>query len=245
MYRVFAGLILSLVAGGYVFAADAPDAWPRWRGPEFNGVARGDAPLTWSDRDHIAWKVPVPGKGHSSPVIWGNRLFLTTAIPTGNASAAASADPAPAMGRRGPGGGSGPQAEQKLNVMAFDRATGKTIWEKTAAIATPHEGYHSKYGSFASNSLVVDSKHVIAFFGSRGVYCYTHDGQPVWEKDFGIKLRMLMAFGEGSSPRSMATNSSCCSITRAILCWWRWTRTTGANCGARRGRRGVLGQAPW
>ena len=73
-----AGLILSLVAGGCLFAADAPDAWPRWRGPEFNGVARGDAPLTWSDRDHIAWKVQVPGKGHSSPVIWGNRLFCNS-----------------------------------------------------------------------------------------------------------------------------------------------------------------------
>ena len=127
MHRVFAGLILSLWSAGCVFAADAPDAWPRWRGPEFNGVARGDAPLTWSDKEHIAWKVQVPGKGHSSPVIWGNRLFLTTAVPTGNPPAAAPANPAPAMRRRrGPGGGSGPQAEQKLIVMAFDRKTGKT-----------------------------------------------------------------------------------------------------------------------
>jgi len=69
-----------------------------------------------------------------------------------------------------------------------------------ATVATPHEGFHSQYGSFASPSVLVDSKHAIAFFGSRGVYCYMHDGQPVWQKDFGIKLRMLMAFGEGSSP---------------------------------------------
>jgi outer membrane protein assembly factor BamB len=201
MKRVITGLILAFFAGGCALAADAPDAWPWWRGPEFNGVARGDAPLTWSDQDHIAWKAQVPGKGHSSPVIWGDRIFLTTAVPTGNAPAAAPANPAPASGRRGGyGGGGGPQAEQKLMVLAFDRKTGKPLWEKVATVATPHEGFHSQYGSFASPSVLVDSKHAIAFFGSRGVYCYTHDGQPVWQKDFGIKLRMLMAFGEGSSP---------------------------------------------
>ncbi len=201
MQRVYTGLIFSVLACGCAIAADAPDAWPWWRGPEFNGVARGDAPLTWSDKEHIAWKVQVPGKGHSSPVIWGDRIFLTTAVPTGKAPAAASATAAPAQGRRGGyGGGGGPQAEQKLMVLAFERKTGKQLWEKTAIVATPHEGFHAQYGSFASPSVLVDGKHAIAFFGSRGVYCYTHDGQPVWQKDFGIKLRMTMAFGEGSSP---------------------------------------------
>src|ERR1022692_4080025 len=99
MKRLYTGLLLSLLAAASAIAADAPDAWPRWRGPEFNGVARGDAPLTWSDQEHIAWKVPVPGKGHSSPVIWGDRLFLTTAVPTGNAP-----DAAPVSGRRAYGG---------------------------------------------------------------------------------------------------------------------------------------------
>src|SRR5450759_3871327 len=105
MKRIRTGLILSLLIGACTLAADAPDAWPRWRGPEFNGVARGDAPLTWSDKDHIAWKVQVPGKGHSSPVIWGDRIFLTTAlttaVPTAGAPAAAPADPPPVPGRRG------------------------------------------------------------------------------------------------------------------------------------------------
>jgi outer membrane protein assembly factor BamB len=203
MQRVSTALILSLLAGACALAADAPDAWPRWRGPEFDGVARGDAPLTWSDQDHIAWKVQVPGRGHSSPVIWGDRLFLTTAVPDGSAPAAApanSASPAPGGRKGGYGGGGAPQSGQRLMVMAFDRHSGKLLWEKTAIAITPHEGFHQRYGSFASPSVMVDSKHVIAFFGSRGVYCYTHDGQPVWQKDFGIKLKMLMAFGEGSSP---------------------------------------------
>src|ERR1017187_6881305 len=191
MQRVRKALFLSLLICGCAIAADAPDAWPRWRGPEFNGVARGDAPLTWSDKDHIAWKAEVPGKGHSSPVIWGDRLLLTTAEPTGSAPAAAppgapAPPPRPGPGGRGGGygGGGGPQAEQKLLVLAFDRKTGKQLWEKVAIVTTPHEGFHAQYGSFASP----------------GVYCYPHDGQPVWQKDFGIKLRMLMSFGEGSSP---------------------------------------------
>jgi len=213
-------------------AADSPDGWPRWRGPGENGVARGDAPLKWSDSDHISWKVDVPGRGNSSPVLWGDRIFLTTAVPTGKpaaeSTAAAAATPPDAPppagpggppqggpggrppggpgggGRRGGGGFNGaamrPQAEQKFLVLAFDRKTGKRLWEQVARVATPHQGFHSQYGSFASPSMLVDSKHAIAFFGSRGLYCYTHDGQKVWEKDFGIQMRIPMAFGEGVSP---------------------------------------------
>src|SRR5450631_1655178 len=111
MRRIVSALILAFIGGSSVLAADAPDAWPHWRGPEFNGVARGDAPLTWSDKDHIAWKVAVPGKGHSSPVLWGDRIFLTTAVPTGNAPAAAVPAAPPAgtdAGRGFPGGRGGP-----------------------------------------------------------------------------------------------------------------------------------------
>jgi outer membrane protein assembly factor BamB len=181
MRQLTIGLTLSLLAAACVCGADGPDAWPFWRGPGQNGVARGDAPLHWSDTEHIAWKASIPGRGNSSPVIWGDKIFLTTAAPTA-------------------AGGSTSQGEQKFMVMAFDRKTGKQLWEKVAKVATPHEGFHAQYGSFASNSPVADDKHVIASFGSRGVYCYTHDGQLVWEKNFGIQMRMLMAFGEGVGP---------------------------------------------
>jgi len=196
MRQAFVILVCAFLLAALVVAADGPDGWPHWRGPNHDGMARGDAPLKWSDKEHIAWKAPVPGRGHSSPVVWGDRIFVTTAVPTGNAPAATPAGDA----RQGPGGSSGAQPEQKLTVLAFERKTGKQLWEKVARVATPHEGYHRQYGSFASNSPVVDGKHLIAFFGSNGVYCYTHDGQLVWEKDFGIKLKMLMAFGEGVAP---------------------------------------------
>ena len=201
--------LLSLLPITALAFAAAPDGWPHWRGPGDDGMARGEAPLHWSDTEHVAWKAPVPGKGHSSPVIWGDRIFLTTAVPTGAAPAAAPADPPPAPPppggpgqkgpRRGPGGPRGPQVEHKFEVLSFDRKTGKQLWEKVATVATPHEPHHPQYGSFASNSPVVDGTHVIAFFGSRGVYCYTHDGRLVWQKDLG-KLSMYNTFGEGAWP---------------------------------------------
>jgi outer membrane protein assembly factor BamB len=84
--------------------------------------------------------------------------------------------------------------------MALDRKTGKLLWQQVAKVATPHEGYHPTYGSFASNSPVTDGKHVVAFFGSRGVYCYDMDGKKLWEKDFALPLKMFMTFGEGAWP---------------------------------------------
>jgi outer membrane protein assembly factor BamB len=184
-----------------IFAGDAD--WPRWRGPANDGMARGDAPLHWSDTEHIKWKAEIPGRGHSSPVIWGDRVFVTTAVPTGVTPPApedAGTSTNNGRGRGGFGNNRGPQPEQKLVLMALDRKTGKLLWQQVAKVATPHEGYHPTYGSFASNSPVTDGQHVVAFFGSRGVYCYDMDGKKIWEKDFGIQLKMFMTFGEGAWP---------------------------------------------
>jgi outer membrane protein assembly factor BamB len=162
--------------------AGADGDWPRWRGPNDDGMARGDAPLHWSDTEHISWKATVPGRGHSSPVVWGDRIFVTTAVPTGNA----------------PTGSGGSPPEHRFMVLCYDRKTGKLLWERVARIATPHQAHHSQYGSFASNSPITDGKHVIASFGSRGLYCYTLDGALVWQKDIG-PLTMYNSFGEGAS----------------------------------------------
>lgn len=153
--------------------------WAYWRGPNATGMAQGDAPLRWSETDGIKWKANVPGRGFSSPVVSGDRVFLTTAIPADEMAAKARL------------------VEHRFVVLCYDRRTGKLIWEKTAKTATPHEPHHPTYGSFASNSPVTDGQHVFAFFGSRGLYAYTMDGQLVWQKDFGT-LRMFMTFGEGA-----------------------------------------------
>lgn len=163
--------------------------WPQWRGPFNNGTAVGDAPLQWDTND-VRWRLEIPGRGHSTPVVAGNRMFLTTAIPTGKGSAPTTAGRA--------GGGADAGREHRFDILAIDRTTGKLLWQRTAIVATPHEGYHRVYGSFASNSPVTDGTRVFAFFGSRGLYAYDVNGELLWKKDFGVRMRMDMAFGEGT-----------------------------------------------
>jgi outer membrane protein assembly factor BamB len=166
--------------------------WPQWRGPSNTGVAAGTAPLTWNDTQNVRWRTEIPGRGFSTPVVAGNRLFFTTAIPTGKKSAQP-----PASGGRA-GGGAGAGEEHRLEVLAVDRDSGKIVWQRTAATATPHEGYHHLYGSFASNAPATDGQRVYAFFGSRGIYAYDLTGKLLWQKDLGIKMAMRLAFGEGT-----------------------------------------------
>lgn len=178
--RLFAsGVLISFLCASVLISAADGD-WAQWRGPNADGMARGPAPIQWSDTQGIAWKAPVPGRGFSSPVVWGDRIFLTTAVPT---------KPVPPGARA--------LVEHRFVVYAFDRRTGKVIWEKVAKVATPHEFYHAQYGSFASNSPITDGQHVFAFFGSRGLYAYTLNGDLVWQKEFP-PLRMFNGFGEGA-----------------------------------------------
>jgi len=207
-------LILAVVATGLLLAtvragtAPGDTYWPYWRGPAADGMAVGDAPVTWSATENVRWKTDLPGLGNSSPIVWGDFVFVTTAIKTGTAAPSSAPPTPPALppgppggGRgMGPGGGGGPQVEHKFDVICLDRKTGRILWQRTAKTAVPHEGGHNTYGSFASNSPVTDGKYVYAFFGSRGMYCYDFKGTLVWQKDFGVQLRMRMAFGEGMAP---------------------------------------------
>lgn len=188
-------VLLVLLVTAAMVQAQSDAHWPQWRGPFFNGMARGDAPTVWSDTKNIKWKAAIPGRGFSTPVMWGDRIFLTTAIPNKAEEPAA----APAEGRRA-GGGAGPLVEHKFEVLCLDRKTGKVLWQRTAKVATPHEGYHRAYGSFASNSPITDGRYVYAFFGSRGLYVYDFNGKLIWEKDFGVQMKMRLAFGEGAAP---------------------------------------------
>lgn len=182
-----------LVAALMPIALEA-EHWASWRGPSDNGMAETDAPTTWSDTENVKWKTEIPGKGHSSPVVWGDRMFLTTAIQVGTPPPAPEQ---PEGGRRGPGGGAGPLVEHRFEVLCIDKNSGKILWQRTAQTATPHEGYHRQYGSFASNSPVTDGEHVFAFFGSRGIYAYDFDGNLAWKKDYDVRMEMHLAFGEG------------------------------------------------
>jgi outer membrane protein assembly factor BamB len=204
-------LLLALFSSIFVASSSPPSVadpaqWPQWRGPFFNGMARTGAPIEFSETKNVKWKVPIAGRGFSTPVVWGDKIFLTTAVPTGKPAAAEAATdqaaPGTGGGRRGPGGGpggAGAGIEHKFVVMALDRKTGKTLWERVAKTAVPHEGHHPAYGSFASNAPVTDGKYLYTSFGSRGIYCYDLDGKLIWEKDL-VQMRIRLQFGEGSAP---------------------------------------------
>lgn len=178
------GLLVALAVWILPAGAAGPDAkgeWRQWRGPTNNGVAEGDAPLNFSNTENVKWRVQIPGKGHSTPLISGGTMYLTTSVESGTATE------------------SGSLSNHDFLVLALDTGTGKEIWRRTAVSASPHEGYHRRYGSYASNSPVTDGEVLIANFGSRGVYAYDLDGKLLWKKDLG-KLYMRNAFGEGIAP---------------------------------------------
>lgn len=190
LWAATAAVAVTLLASVSAQVKPALEEWRQWRGPFNTGMAHGDAPLTWNDQTNIKWKLAIPGRGHSTPVVTGNRLYFTTAIPTGKRTAPG--------GRSRAGGGADSGLEHRFEVIAVDRPSGQVAWQRTATVATPHEGYHRTYGSFASNSPVTDGTRVFAFFGSRGLYAYDLEGTLLWKKDFGVKMRMDMAFGEGT-----------------------------------------------
>ena len=153
-------------------AAAQAENWPHWRGDNGNGVSlTAQPPTQWSDTKNVKWKVAVPGLGSSSPVIWDNQVFVTSAVGSD---------------------------ELSFKLFCFDRETGELRWERTAVTAKPHEGTHSTNG-FASASPCTDGAHVYAHFGSRGLHCYTLDGELKWSRDFG-DMATRNTFGEGSSP---------------------------------------------
>ena len=183
----------------HVLAAGVDDCWPTWRGPAANGTApRGNPPVTWSESENVKWKVEIPGQGHSSPVIWGNKIFLQTAIDTGEVKSA-PAQPAqpPANGRKGLSTPA-PKTIHKFDLVCVDRATGKILWQKTATEAVPHEG-HQPTGTFANYSPVTDGKYIWVSFGSRGLHCFNLDGDLKWSQPLPT-MQTVMGFGEGSSP---------------------------------------------
>ncbi len=170
--------------------------WPAWRGPLANGVSpQGNPPTKWSESENIKWKVEIPGEGSSTPIIWDDRLFLLTAIKTDKVTADV---PEAADQPNRPFGIKFPRNFYQFTVLCLDRATGKTLWQKTATERVPHEGHHPD-NDFASSSPVTDGKRLWVNFGSNGVYAYDLDGKELWSKEFG-KLQTRLSFGEGSSP---------------------------------------------
>ena len=174
----------------------ADSNWPSWRGVTGNGVApdSSNPPKEWSEEKNIFWKIKLPGLGHSTPVIWEDKIFLTSAIPFGDVTEPPIYDNAPGSHDNSP-----VAQMHKFVVLCIDKKTGETIWSTKCNELFPHEGGH-KSGSLASASPVTDGKQVIAYFGSHGLYSIDcQSGKIIWKRDLG-KMATKHGHGEGSSP---------------------------------------------
>jgi outer membrane protein assembly factor BamB len=191
-----------LAAAALVLAAApllaAPPHWAQWRGPDGLGIASDPSvPLEWSPTKNVLWSVEIPGRGHSSPVVWGDRIFLTTAV-EGEVVPGAKAVKHLMEGQdfQHPDG-IGADHKQTLEVLALDAKSGKILWQKTAWEGTPYDTRH-KRGSYASPTPVTDGTLVYAYFGSEGLYVYDFAGTLKWSwKTGGIAS---FGVGVGTSP---------------------------------------------
>jgi outer membrane protein assembly factor BamB len=166
-------LALPLLAQG---ASGAAADWPEWRGPLRTGESpTANPPLEWAEGKNVRWKIDVPGLGLGSPIVLGELVLVTTAVPS-------EKDP----------------AVREFVVLAFERKDGKLRWRNVVHQEVPHEGLQEN-NSYASASLLTDGKRLYAFFGSRGLYALDLQCKTLWEKQLG-KMQTRMGFGEGSSP---------------------------------------------
>jgi outer membrane protein assembly factor BamB len=159
----------------------AADNWPGWRGPDGNGHSpQKELPLRWTTTENVRWKVPLPDEGNSSPIVWGQRVFLT--------QAREKIDWPP------PGAG-GPASAHRRGLMCFDRADGKLLWHKEVEYKDKESTHPTN--PFCSATPVTDGERIIASFGSAGMVCYDFAGKELWRRDLG-KLEHI--WGNASSP---------------------------------------------
>ena len=159
---------------------DSKESWPSFRGPQASGIAeRQNLPDRWNGKtgENILWRTPIPGLAHSSPVVWGNRIFVTSAV---------SSDPNASFrpGLYGDGDASKDRTQHRWMIYALDKRTGKILWERTAHQGVPIEKRHIK-STYANSTPATDGRIVVAWFGSQGVHAYDVNGRFLWKVDVG------------------------------------------------------------
>lgn len=192
--------IPALAAVVLIALSDKPHNWPSFRGASASGIADGTSPpVSWDAGagKNLAWKTAIPGLGHSSPVIWGDRVFLTTAISSARQSRFDS-------GNIDTSATAGDLSEHSWRVYCMDKRSGRILWERTVLKGKPRIQRHVK-SSYANPTPAVDGSHLVAFFGSEGLYCFDFEGVLLWKKDLGMleggwsSVKGLQ-WGFGSSP---------------------------------------------
>ncbi len=188
--------VLLVLAGAGLFmgsSAFAAEHWPQFRGPASSGVSDGSGlPDAWSASENVAWKTKIPGRGWSSPVVWGERVFITSAI---------QEEGEPEAAKKGLyfGGNRPPQKKsQRWTVYCLDWNTGKILWERTAGNGVPKHGHHLK-NTFASETPATDGERLYAYFGCLGLFCYDFAGKELWSRKWG-DFATRFNWGTAASP---------------------------------------------
>src|SRR5438093_5668642 len=179
--RLLLGCLLAVSAladgGGACENGALLNNWPQWRGPLANGVApHANPPIRWSETNNVRWKIPLPGKGHSSPIVFGDAVYVLAAAPVGPAQKPVY-DDAPGVHDSVP-----VTHRHQFIALATSRRYGSVLWNKVLREEWPHEGGHVT-GSLASSSAVSDGAHIYVFVGSRGVSVLDLTGELIWSKD--------------------------------------------------------------
>jgi outer membrane protein assembly factor BamB len=188
--RPLACATLLLLLGACFAAADTRN-WPQFRGGHSDGLGEGATlPESWSPTENVVWKTDLPGWGWSSPVIWGDRIFVTAAV---------SENPRQKLVIGGyPGGRVQPTDVHRWMIYCLDFDTGKILWEREAHKGVPPQPRHPK-NSYASETPVTDGQRVYAYFANIGCFCYDMTGKPLWEKRWD-SYTMRGGWGTGTSP---------------------------------------------
>jgi outer membrane protein assembly factor BamB len=160
--------------------------WPSFRGHAAAGFAEGfPTPVNWNADDsegaslkNVLWKVKLPGLSHSSPIVWGERIFVATAVSD-------KANPELKVGLYGAGDSADDDGVQSWDIYCLDKKSGKTLWTQTVHRGKPRARRHTK-ATHANTTLATDGKNLVAFFGSEGLYCYDLNGKRRWKKDLGV-----------------------------------------------------------
>jgi len=177
--------LLPVVVIFSALALAGADDWPGWRGPTANGISTStNVPSSWSGDRNIAWKTPLEGRGLSSPVVWGDRIFLTADV---EGEAVEGVAPPKHRMRGAPfrhPDSVGTNHKHILKVMSYDAKTGKQLWVRTAYEGTVYDEIH-KFNSYASATPVTDGKFIYAYFESQGLYKYDFDGNQIWKMSLG------------------------------------------------------------
>jgi len=199
-------MLVAPVLGGVILVvrllsaepAERPDQWSQWRGSDGSGVSReANLAAEWNSDKNIRWKTLIPGRGHSSPVVWDSRIFLTTDL-EGDVVPGAKAVTHVIEGKEFKHPDSlGADRRHTLKLLCVNRDSGKIMWERTAYEGTVYDDRHRK-ASYASPTPATDGTRVYAWFGSEGLYCYDFSGRLVWKASLGPIA--TVGVGTGTSP---------------------------------------------